>query len=83
VPDDTLLIENPGAILKDADPKAAKYLDFVLSPAGQEEFAKKGFRPVIDGVDVGAVEGPTIRQTPSHPAGACSPSERTSAAGRR
>jgi sulfate/thiosulfate-binding protein len=57
VPDDTLLIENPGAILKDADPKAAKYLQFVLSPAGQEEFAKKGFRPVIDGVDVGAVEG--------------------------
>jgi ABC-type sulfate transport system substrate-binding protein len=29
----------------------------VLSPAGQEEFAKKGFRPVIDGVNVGRVEG--------------------------
>ena len=57
VPDDTLLIENPAAVLKDADPKAAKYLDFARSPAGQEEFAKKGFRPVIDGVDVGAVQG--------------------------
>ena len=57
VPDNTLLIENPGAVLKDADPKAKKYLDFVLSPAGQEEFAKKGFRPVIDGVTVGEVQG--------------------------
>jgi sulfate/thiosulfate-binding protein len=57
VPDDTLLIENPAAVLKDADPKAKTYLDFVLSPAGQEEFAKKGFRPVIDGVNVGSVEG--------------------------
>ena len=57
VPDNTLLIENPGAILKDADPKAKSYLDFVLSAAGQEEFARKGFRPVIDGIDVGSVEG--------------------------
>jgi sulfate/thiosulfate transport system substrate-binding protein len=57
VPDNTLLIENPGAVLKDADPKAKSYLDFVLSTAGQEEFAKKGFRPVIDGVEVGSVEG--------------------------
>jgi ABC-type sulfate transport system substrate-binding protein len=57
VPDNTLLIENPGAVLKDADPKAKKYLDYVLSPAGQEEFAKKGFRPVIDGINVGSVQG--------------------------
>lgn len=57
VPDNTLLIENPAAVLKNADPKAETYLNFVLSPAGQEEFAKKGFRPVIDGVTVGQVEG--------------------------
>jgi sulfate/thiosulfate transport system substrate-binding protein len=57
VPDNTILIENPGAVLKDANPKAKSYLDFVLSPAGQEEFAKKGFRPVIDGVNVGSVAG--------------------------
>jgi sulfate/thiosulfate-binding protein len=57
VPNNTLLIENPAAVLKDANPKAKSYLDFVLSPAGQQEFAKKGFRPVIDGVDVGSVEG--------------------------
>lgn len=64
VPDNTLLIENPAAILKDADPKAKAYLDFVLSPAGQEEFARKGFRPVIDGVNVGRVEGAL---DPAHP----------------
>ena len=57
VPDNTLLIENPAALLKDANPKARAYLDFVLSPAGQEEFARLGFRPVIEGVDVGSVEG--------------------------
>jgi len=57
VPDETLLIENPAAVLKDADPKATAYLDFVLSEAGQKEFAKVGFRSVIDGLDPGEVEG--------------------------
>jgi sulfate/thiosulfate-binding protein len=56
IPETTLLIENPGAVLKDADPKAQAYLDFVLSKTGQTEFAKKGFRPIVDGVDVD-VEG--------------------------
>ncbi len=57
VPDTTLLIENPGAVLIDADPKAQAWLDFVLSADAQSEFAKLGFRPVIDGVDPGEVEG--------------------------
>ena len=57
VPDTTLLIENPGAILKDADPIAQPWLDFVLSEEGQTEFAKKGFRPVIDGLEIPEVEG--------------------------
>jgi sulfate transport system substrate-binding protein len=57
IPDTTMLIENPGAVLKDADPKAQQWLDFVLSAEGQKEFALKGFRPVIDDVDVGEVEG--------------------------
>ncbi|CAN5636257.1 sulfate ABC transporter substrate-binding protein [soil metagenome] len=56
VPDQTLLIQNPGAVLKDASPKATAYLDFVLGKAGQTEFAKKGFRPLVDGIDV-EVEG--------------------------
>jgi sulfate transport system substrate-binding protein len=57
IPDTTLLIENPAAVLIDANPKATEWLDFVLSVDGQREFARKGFRPVIDGVDYGEVEG--------------------------
>ena len=57
LPDNTLLIENPGAVLKDADPKAEAYLDFVLSPEGQTEFVAKGFRPVVDGVTIPEVTG--------------------------
>jgi sulfate transport system substrate-binding protein len=48
VPETTLLIENPGAVTKSADPRAAEWLKFVLSKAGQTEFVKKGFRPVVD-----------------------------------
>lgn len=57
VPDTTILIENPGAILVDADPKAQEWLDYVLSEDGQRQFALTGFRPIIDGVDFGEVEG--------------------------
>lgn len=56
VPDTTLRIDNPGAVLKDAHPKAAQWLEFLLTPAAQSEFAKLGFRPVIDGVEVGEVD---------------------------
>jgi sulfate transport system substrate-binding protein len=44
-------------VLKDANPKADAYLDFVLSTAGQEEFVKKGFRPVIAATPIGEVVG--------------------------
>jgi len=57
VPDDTLLIENPGAVLKDANPKAQDFLDFLVTPEAQAEFATFGFRPVVDGVDLPEVEG--------------------------
>lgn len=57
IPDTTLLIENPGAVLKDASPVAPKWLDFVLSDAGQEQFALKGFRPIRDDVKFGDVKG--------------------------
>jgi len=56
-PETTILIENPGAALKDANPKAKEWLDFVLGPVGQRQFALKGFRPIIDGVDTTGVEG--------------------------
>ena len=57
IPETTILIENPGAILIDANPKAKEWLDFVLSDDGQRQFALKGFRPVIDGVEFDEVEG--------------------------
>ena len=64
LPDATIKIENPGTVLKDANPKAKAYLDFVLSPAGQEEFVKKGFRPVIADTPIGEVAG---ANDPSNP----------------
>ncbi|MFC0532160.1 sulfate ABC transporter substrate-binding protein [Phytohabitans kaempferiae] len=57
IPDTTILIENPGAILKNASPKAQEWLSFVLSDKGQRQFALKGFRPIIDGVDTSGIEG--------------------------
>ncbi len=57
IPETTILIENPGAVLIDANPKATDWLNFVLSADGQREFALKGFRPIIDGVEFGEVQG--------------------------
>lgn len=52
VPDDTLLIENPVALTKDASSAAKDFLKFQLSKAGQTDYAKSGFRPVINGIKV-------------------------------
>jgi sulfate/thiosulfate transport system substrate-binding protein len=52
IPDETLLIENPGTVLKDADPKAEKWLEYLQTTDAQTEFAKTGFRPLVDGIDV-------------------------------
>lgn len=57
IPETTILIENPGAVLIDATPKATDWLEFVLSEDGQRQFALKGFRPIIDGVDTSGIEG--------------------------
>jgi sulfate transport system substrate-binding protein len=58
IPPTTLKIENPGAVLKGATPKATEWLDFVLSDKGQTQFALKGFRPIEGAkVDVDEVEG--------------------------
>jgi sulfate transport system substrate-binding protein len=64
LPDTTIKIENPGAVLENANPKAQEWLDFVLSDKGQRQFALKGFRPIIDGVDTNGVEG---AQDPNSP----------------
>ena len=58
IPETTLKIENPGAVLKDAAPAANDWLEFVISDEGQKQFALTGFRPIRDDVDFGGtVEG--------------------------
>jgi sulfate/thiosulfate-binding protein len=64
IPDTTMLIENPGAVLEEATPAATSWLDFVLSADGQKQFALKGFRPIIDDVDYGEVEGANDPEDP-------------------
>lgn len=56
VPDTTLLIENPGAVTKDASQAAQDWLDFVISPEGQSIYAQYGYRPVVD-IEPVEVEG--------------------------
>ena len=65
IPETTLLIENPGAVLVDATPKASAWIDFVLSDKGQTQFALKGFRPLssVD-VQVDEVEGANDPKNP-------------------
>ena len=48
LPDTTLLIENPGAVTKDAKPEAQEFIDFVISEEGQSIYAKYGYRPLTD-----------------------------------
>lgn len=48
LPETTLLIENPGAVTKDAGPKAQEFLDFVTSEEGQGIYARFGFRPLSE-----------------------------------
>ncbi len=68
IPETTLLIENPGAVLVDATPKASAWIDFVLSDKGQTQFALKGFRPLsIVDVEVDEVEGANDPKNPYPP----------------
>lgn len=48
IPETTLKIENPGALLKKHTPAAEPWIRFVLSDDGQKQFALKGFRPLGD-----------------------------------
>jgi sulfate transport system substrate-binding protein len=54
VPDQTILIENPIAVTKDAPASAQAFVDFLLSDEGQKIFAEKGYRPVVKGVSAGS-----------------------------
>jgi sulfate/thiosulfate-binding protein len=60
VPDQTLLIENPVAVVNEAkDPKLAQsFVDFLYTPQAQEIFVSKGYRPVVEGT-AGADRFPT------------------------
>jgi sulfate/thiosulfate-binding protein len=48
VPDETILIENPVAVIKDAPPAAARFLDYLRTPPAQRVFAEAGYRPVVE-----------------------------------
>ena len=52
VPDDTILIETLAQVSDEADdPEAAQtFLDYLLSPEGQKEYAEGGYRPVDEEV---------------------------------
>jgi sulfate transport system substrate-binding protein len=52
VPDQTLLIENPGAVTVGAPAAAKAYLAFLVSKAGQAAFASVGFRPLVSGLSL-------------------------------
>jgi sulfate/thiosulfate transport system substrate-binding protein len=55
VPDQTILIENPIAVLKSsAHPTEAKaFLDFLHTPDAQKIYADNGYRPVVPGISGG------------------------------
>ncbi|MEV7430106.1 MULTISPECIES: sulfate ABC transporter substrate-binding protein [unclassified Nocardioides] len=57
VPEDTLLIQNPAAVTEDASAAAEAFLEFMTSPEAQADYAQSGFRPVVDGVEIGEVDG--------------------------
>jgi sulfate/thiosulfate transport system substrate-binding protein len=60
VPDQTLLIENPVAVVNESkEPELAQqFVDFLYTPEAQEIFVEKGYRPVVEGIP-GADEFPT------------------------
>jgi sulfate transport system substrate-binding protein len=64
VPAESMLIETPAAVTTGASPVAEDFLAYAESDAGQKIFASKGFRPAVQGVDPGKVEG---ANDPAHP----------------
>lgn len=59
IPSDTILIQNPIAVVGSGAgaKEAQKFVNYLLSPAGQEIWAAKGYRPVIPAA--GASKFPT------------------------
>lgn len=52
VPSDTLLIQNPCAVTKQAGRAAHAFLSFQLSKTGQTDYARTGFRPLDPSIHV-------------------------------
>jgi sulfate transport system substrate-binding protein len=52
VPDETILIENPVAVVETSDsPEAAQaFVDYLTTPDAQRVFGEKGYRPVVEDV---------------------------------
>ena len=57
VPAESMLIETPAAVTTNASQAAKDFLAYAEGDAGQKIFASKGFRPALQGVDPGTVEG--------------------------
>jgi sulfate transport system substrate-binding protein len=49
-PASTILIENPIAVTNDASSEAQKFVDFLYTDQGQQDFADAGYRPVVKSV---------------------------------
>jgi sulfate/thiosulfate-binding protein len=49
IPDETVLIENPIAVVKESEHReaAGAFVDFLYAPKAQRIFASKGYRPVV------------------------------------
>jgi sulfate transport system substrate-binding protein len=50
VPDSTILIETPVAVLNDADESAQAFVDYLYTDEAQQLWADNGYRPVIESV---------------------------------
>ncbi|MBV9594794.1 MAG: extracellular solute-binding protein, partial [Actinobacteria bacterium] len=64
VPNESILIETPAAITKNASAAAKNFLKYAESDAGQKIFASTGFRPAVSGIPAGTVKG---ANDPSNP----------------
>jgi sulfate transport system substrate-binding protein len=50
IPDQTILIENPVAVTKDAPEQAQAFVDYLRTPEAQKVFAEKGYRSILPDV---------------------------------
>lgn len=64
IPEESVLIQNPGAVTVKASKQAKQFLDYVESSAGQKIFASHGFRPINASVSPGTVQGANDPSSP-------------------